>query len=138
MLMHIDYHAMLNRDGEDAPQNYVAGTARAMLANRVSYFLFVATKASAILDDGDFTVAKKMLHGPQISFVFTGQGAQWSQMGKGLLTFPLARAIIQELDEVLQSQAAPPSWSLQAELCEPRSAEHLRQPEFSQPPLTAL
>jgi hypothetical protein len=35
-------------------------------------------------------------------------GAQWQQMGKDLLTFPLARAIIRELDEVLQPQLNPP------------------------------
>lgn len=38
----------------------------------------------------------------------------------------------------LQSLRDPPSWSLISELTEPRSSEHLRQPEFSQPLVTAL
>lgn len=42
------------------------------------------------------------------------------------------------LDQVLQSLHEPPSWSLVRELTEPRSSEHLRQPEFSQPLVTAL
>lgn len=42
------------------------------------------------------------------------------------------------MDEVLQSLRDPPSWSLVSELTEPRSSEHLRQPEFSQPLVTAL
>lgn len=42
------------------------------------------------------------------------------------------------LDEVLKNLPHPPSWSLVSELTEPRSSEHLRQPEFSQPLVTAL
>ena len=111
------------------------------LSERRSHFYhraFVTTSTDAVLDDGDFTIAKKLPHEPRIGFVFTGQGAQWPQMGKELLTFPLARSILQELDQVLQAQPSPPPWTLEAELCEPRSADHLRQPEFSQPLVTAL
>ena len=42
------------------------------------------------------------------------------------------------LDKVLQSLHDPPAWSLVSELTEIRSSEHLRQPEFSQPLVTAL
>ena len=49
------------------------------------------------------------------------------------LTFALVR-----LDDTLQSLDHPPKWSLLSELTEPRSPEHLRQPEFSQPLVTAL
>lgn len=76
---------------------------------------------------------------PRIGFVFTGQGAQWPQMGRSLCQqFPVARKVIQHLDETLQSMSDPPSWSLMSELIEPRSAEHMRLPEFSQPLVTAL
>ena len=46
--------------------------------------------------------------------------------------------MLHRLDQVLQSLPSPPSWSLVSELTEFRSSEHLRQPEFSQPLVTAL
>lgn len=91
------------------------------------------------LNENEFVMGKKSSKSPKIGFIFTGQGAQWSQMGKDLLEiFPWTRAILEELDEVLQAQPEPPKWSLVTELTESRTAEHLRQPEFSQPLVTAL
>lgn len=78
---------------------------------------------------------------PSIGFVFTGQGAQWAQMGKELLDrFAVARETIKQLDQTLQSlpKDIAPCWTLQEELTEARSAEHMRLPEFSQPLVTAL
>jgi acyl transferase domain-containing protein len=61
----------------------------------------------------DFVYGKKNAELPRIGFVFTGQNAQWPQMGKALIeTFPSAKLILEELDEVLQSVRDPPSWSL--------------------------
>ncbi|KAH7141540.1 putative polyketide synthase [Dactylonectria estremocensis] len=94
---------------------------------------------TASIDESSLVVGKKALNTPRVGFVFTGQGAQWSQMGKAITdAFPQAKEIIQELDEVLQRSAAPPSWSLLEELTQPREGNHLRQPEFSQPLVTAL
>ncbi|CAI7593555.1 unnamed protein product [Penicillium palitans] len=82
---------------------------------------------------------KKKAIPPKVGFLFTGQGAQWSQMGLELLnSFPVARNMIHHLDDVLQTSLSPPEWSLWDELTEPRSADALRQPEFSQPLVTAL
>ncbi|KAI8932187.1 hypothetical protein NX059_011067 [Plenodomus lindquistii] len=101
---------------------------------------FVTTDSLDDLDEADFAVAKRSTQAPKVAFVFTGQGAQWPQMGKELLAlFPTQTLpVLEELDAVLQSQPDPPQWSLLAELSEPRSPEHLRQPEFSQPLVTAL
>lgn len=77
--------------------------------------------------------------GPRIGFVFTGQGAQWSQMGKAVVeTFPYAKPLLAKLDAALQGLPSPPSWSLLSELTEARTGAHLRQPEYSQPLVTAL
>ena len=98
-----------------------------------------ATTRTTELNETDFVAAKKSSQPPKIGIVFTGQGAQWPQMGKDLLDFfPWTRSILEELDQVLQAQPDPPKWSLIAELVESRTAEHLRQPEFSQPLVTAL
>ncbi|KAI0601372.1 hypothetical protein F4775DRAFT_582241 [Biscogniauxia sp. FL1348] len=75
----------------------------------------------------------------RIGFVFTGQGAQWPQMGRELIqNFPVAKRTIEKLDSELQLLSEPPNWSLVKELTESRSAEHLRLPEISQPLVTAL
>ncbi|KAI9688389.1 MAG: Type I Iterative PKS [Bathelium mastoideum] len=99
---------------------------------------FVTTRSTEI-DQNAFITGKKNTEPPRIGFIFTGQGAQWPQMGKDLLEFfPWTRAILEELDEVLQNLPDPPKWSLIGELTEVRSPDHLRQPEFSQPLVTAL
>ncbi|KAL5454073.1 hypothetical protein PMIN06_005174 [Paraphaeosphaeria minitans] len=82
---------------------------------------------------------KRTSTAPRVAFVFTGQGAQWPTMGADLIRdFPLARSTVEYLDSVLQSLPSPPSWSLVEELTAKRSVEALRQPEFSQPLVTAL
>lgn len=51
------------------------------------------------------------------AFVYTGQGAQWPQMGQQLMeTFPSFLHTIQRLDTVLQLLSDPPSWSIQGVL----------------------
>jgi acyl transferase domain-containing protein len=103
------------------------------------WHLAYVTTRNTELEPKDFTVAKKNTNEPKIGFVFTGQGAQWPQMGKELLQFfPWTRDILQELDQVLQTVPEPPNWSLLRELTEHRSADHIRQPEFSQPLVTAI
>ncbi|RYP67662.1 hypothetical protein DL771_007129 [Monosporascus sp. 5C6A] len=91
------------------------------------------------LDEGALVLGKKSPETPKIGFVFTGQGAQWSQMGKALVgTFPTTKDFLNHLDNILQTTVVPPSWSLLDELVEARSPGLLRQPEFSQPLCTAL
>ncbi|PMB63557.1 Compactin diketide synthase mokB [Beauveria bassiana] len=99
---------------------------------------FLVSK-STTLDYGSMVLGKKNVDAPKIGFVFTGQGAQWSQMGQGVVDiFPQARSVLERLDKTLQSLPNPPSWSLVAELTEARSPDHLRLPEISQPLVTAL
>ncbi|PWY96147.1 polyketide synthase module [Aspergillus sclerotioniger CBS 115572] len=82
---------------------------------------------------------KKSIRPPRIGFVFTGQGAQWPEMGRDLLeAFEPARVVVRNLDYVLQHLANPPAWSLYDELTSPRSPEHVQQPEYGQTIVTAL
>ncbi|KAF3490687.1 Lovastatin diketide synthase LovF 17 [Arthroderma uncinatum] len=99
----------------------------------------ISRSSKATFSDESLVFGKQAPSPPRIGFVFTGQGAQWSQMGADLVNdFPLAKKVIQELDEVLQALVEPPSWSLLEELSQPRDGDALRQPEFSQPLVTAL
>ncbi|KAF4898987.1 Highly reducing polyketide synthase [Colletotrichum fructicola] len=107
--------------------------------SRLWHRAFLTKRSLTELDENSFVVGKKSSEAPRVAFVFTGQGAQWPQMGKDLLRyFSWTRQILEELDSVLQGLPNPPKWSLVNELTEPRTAEHLRQPEFSQPLVTAL
>ncbi|KAI0181289.1 hypothetical protein GGR52DRAFT_583703 [Hypoxylon sp. FL1284] len=100
---------------------------------------FITTQNTELDDrSADWTMSKESSQAPVVGFVFTGQGSQWPQMGKDLQFFPSARKLLEELDHVLRNLRHPPSWSLVGELTEPRSSEHLRQPEFSQTLTTAL
>ncbi|CAD6449305.1 eb0964f1-27a5-46b6-9504-99d5323d2a22 [Sclerotinia trifoliorum] len=105
---------------------------------RLWHRAYITTQNTEI-DENEFVLGKKNPDALRIGFVFTGQGAQWPQMGKDLLQFfPWTRAILKNLDDALQSLPDPPTWSLVNELTEVRSTEHLRRPEFSQPLVTAL
>lgn len=79
---------------------------------RLFYRAFITTR-NRELDENTFVIGKKNSEAPRIGFVFTGQGAQWPQMGKDLIQFfPWTRSILEELDGVLQSLPDPPRWSL--------------------------
>lgn len=68
---------------------------------------------STTLAESAFVFGKKNPQVPRIGFVFTGQGAQWPQMGKAIIeTFPIAKPLLNHLDDVLQALPEPPSWSL--------------------------
>lgn len=74
---------------------------------------YIVTQDPTNIDQGKLVVGKKGHGVPRIGFVFTGQGAQWSKMGKALLdTFPSGKILLKKLDAVLQSLPDPPSWSL--------------------------
>ena len=81
--------------------------------------------SSSEIDDGAFVFGKKNTDLPTIGFVFTGQGAQWSQMGKGIIeTFPASKLLLKRLDDVLQSLPDPPSWSLLSKFIFPTRLLH--------------
>ena len=49
-----------------------------------------------------------------ISFIFTGQGSQWPEMGRELIEeCPVFRKTIQDMDACLAALSEPPTWSLQ-------------------------
>lgn len=86
--------------------------------------------------------AKQSHDTTRLCLVFTGQGAQWPQMGAELVSmFPeTAGRMLETLDAVLQELPAgvKPDWSLVRELTEARSPESMSRPELSQPLVTAL
>jgi acyl transferase domain-containing protein len=65
------------------------------------------------LETSAFETSSHRARPPVVTFVFTGQGAQWAGMGRALLqTNPPFTTAIDEMDKALQQLADPPQWSL--------------------------
>ncbi|KAI6379931.1 hypothetical protein MCOR25_001832 [Pyricularia grisea] len=76
---------------------------------------------------------------PRVIWVFTGQGAQWAQMGAELMEKePVVRRRIDHLERVLKSLSKPPNWTLRGEISKPISESRLSEAQYSQPVLAAL
>lgn len=74
-----------------------------------------------------------------LAYVFTGQGAQWAQMGRELLEDNLTFSeAINDLDDVLISLEHAPSWTLRGALLEPPGTSLVSQASHSQPLCTAV
>ena len=75
----------------------------------------------------------------ELIFVFTGQGAQWAQMGMSLVDHcPLFKSTLQECDHILSGLPDPPSWTIVEELSKAKENSNIYRAEFSQPLCTAL
>lgn len=74
-------------------------------------------------------------------FVFTGQGAQWAEMGKQLLETNLTfRTTIRNVDQILQSlpKSQAPNWTVEQTLLDPSKSSQINHVTRSQPVCTAL
>ncbi|EXF77788.1 beta-ketoacyl synthase domain-containing protein [Colletotrichum fioriniae PJ7] len=85
------------------------------------------------------SVMKAATASPDVVWVFTGQGAQWAQMGKELLEQEgLFKDRIDAMDGVLAGLPDPPPWTLRELLSAPKGESRLHEAEFSQPCLVAI
>ncbi|KAI0149675.1 hypothetical protein F4776DRAFT_659576 [Hypoxylon sp. NC0597] len=108
------------------------------LATRRSHMLwraFAAVNGGPQDHDVNLTTAKPIRSSAEagIAFVFTGQGAQYANMGSDLLQYPLFKTTLQQIDEIYRSLGC--NWSLFEEL---HNKENIDRPEFSQPLSTAV
>jgi acyl transferase domain-containing protein len=112
------------------------------LANRREHFLY---RSFAVATTDGLGIASpppssgKPSEIPALVMVFTGQGAQWPQMGRELLrSNEVFRRTIRALDHHLQSLASAPSWKIEEELLKPTRMSRVLEDELSQPLGTAL
>jgi acyl transferase domain-containing protein/SAM-dependent methyltransferase len=76
---------------------------------------------------------------PEVVMVFTGQGAQWPQMGRELIeSNAVFRNSIRSMDRDLQDAADAPQWSIEDELLKPAKMSQIHRAELSQPLCTAI
>lgn len=96
---------------------FSANTGRAHLRKRLSIVARVSDDAGAMLREfADKGTAKSAIVGevkpgdaPRIAFLFTGQGAQFPHMGRGLYEMsPVFRRALETCDEILRSRLAVP------------------------------
>ena len=74
-----------------------------------------------------------------LTFLFTGQGAQWAQMGMSLMKqSALFRSMLYECDRLLSELPNPPAWTIVEELAKPQHTTNIYKAEYSQPLCTAL
>ncbi|KAJ5768714.1 Acyl transferase/acyl hydrolase/lysophospholipase [Penicillium odoratum] len=77
---------------------------------------------------------------PNIVMVFTGQGAQWPEMGRCMiLAYPVFKKSIRSLDAYIQTlEDDAPDWTIEEELQKPIQTSRLGSAEYSQPLCTAI
>ncbi|GLI80228.1 mycolipanoate synthase [Penicillium ochrochloron] len=122
----------------------------------MQYRAFAVASANKPVDASLFHTGQAKAH-PELSFIFTGQGAQWPGMGKDLIDkYEVFRKEIEDLDNTLQSLVEPPMWSLKGtspdirstgvidpslsteELAKSGGTSRVDNAELSQPLCTAL
>ncbi|KAK8009898.1 hypothetical protein PG990_008863, partial [Apiospora arundinis] len=74
---------------------------------------------------------------PDLSFVFTGQGAQYARMATGLLYYPVFRQSLADCDTYLSSTLSS-TWSVLEELEKDKDTSKVAEPALSQPLCTAI
>ncbi|KAL7940024.1 polyketide synthase [Trichoderma barbatum] len=71
---------------------------------------------------------------PRVAWIFTGQGAQWPEMGAALIdSNSIFRKTIRNLDAFLAGLPAPPSWIVEDELRKVAGDSRVLKAEFGHP-----
>ena len=110
------------------------------LANRREH---LPHRAFAIASKGTIGPTSPMIKSvkpPSVVMVFTGQGAQWPQMGRDLMDSNMVfLGCIRSLDRHLQKVSEhSPEWTIEAELRKTGKKSRVHLAEFSQPLCTAI
>ncbi|KAF2004264.1 polyketide synthase PksD [Amniculicola lignicola CBS 123094] len=131
--IHAQYYGYLNNSTSNTPET----TQRLayVLSQRRSISSWRSVAIAGIHSTGDlqFSTPVKSLHDHGLAFVFTGQGAQYVNMGRSLIHFRVFRETLEAVNKIFQKLGA--EWTLIDEL---ENMSHINRPEYSQPLCTAL
>lgn len=124
-------------------ENSLFGNFAYTLGSKLSQLSYRLAVSATSLDELGIRLAQlkvnpaRVLGAPTIAFVFTGQGAQWAQMGIPLMAdYPVFKSAIVQADECLRKLGA--EFSLLEELEKDASESQINSPHLSQPACTAL
>ncbi|GAD95061.1 hypothetical protein PVAR5_3699 [Paecilomyces variotii No. 5] len=113
------------------------------VGNKSSHLSYRLALSATSLDELGIQLAKVKINPtriqgpPTIGFVFTGQGAQWAEMGIRLIDeYPVFAGSLKNADQVLRDLGA--DFSLIEELRKDRSESNINSPHLSQPACTAI
>uniref|UniRef100_A0A093XSQ6 Lovastatin nonaketide synthase n=1 Tax=Talaromyces marneffei PM1 TaxID=1077442 RepID=A0A093XSQ6_TALMA len=113
------------------------------VGSKLSHLSYRVALPASSLDDLGIRLAQlkvnasKVLGDPKVAYVFTGQGAQWAQMGCTLMNeYPIFKAAIRQADDCLRQLHA--EWSLEEEIKKDLANSQIDTPELSQPGCTAI
>lgn len=110
------------------------------LANRREHLPHRAFLVASREKLGTASSPSKPVQTPNIIMVFTGQGAQWPQMGRDLIkSNKVFSSTIKSLDQHLHSLGgSAPEWTIDAELRKTAKTSRLGSAELAQPLCTAI
>src|SRR5262245_17221324 len=95
-----------------------------------------ALRAVTAGETSDAVISGRRASGRRLAFVFTGQGAQWWGMGRGLLRHdPLFRETVEACDRLFSQRSG---WSLLEELARPEDCSRINETVVAQPAIFAL
>ncbi|KAJ5166627.1 type I iterative polyketide synthase [Penicillium canariense] len=124
-------------------ENSLFGNFAHTLGTKLSHLSYRVALSAVSLDDLGIKMAQlkvnpiRVLGAPTVAFVFTGQGAQWAQMGIPLMgEYPIFAAAIERADRCLLDLGA--DFSLLEELQKDAAVSEINAPHLSQPACTAL
>ncbi|KAL2021874.1 hypothetical protein VTK56DRAFT_6469 [Thermocarpiscus australiensis] len=114
----------------------VSGVSGSDLVSKLGSLISTAENSSTVAIG---TRARQEHEQPKILGIFTGQGAQWATMSRGLLlTSEVYAATIRSLDRILQRCPDPPTWALEQEILAEEARSSVHKASVSQPLCTAI
>ncbi|KAI1440085.1 polyketide synthase dehydratase-domain-containing protein [Annulohypoxylon stygium] len=111
----------------------------ALRRERLPHRAYMVMSGDKLLETSSMVKTPGKLSRRKVTMVFTGQGSQWAEMGKGLfITSSEFREDIHLMDDILRHCAKPPRWTLEAEILKPFEISGINKAELAQPMCTAL
>ncbi|PYI31307.1 putative polyketide synthase [Aspergillus indologenus CBS 114.80] len=121
-------------------QNYIKGSRASSqdvaytLANRRMHHSYRAYGVLNLASPPSLSSVIRIGPVPNVAWVFTGQGAQWPEMGASLIDCNVIfRRTIRKLDSFLASLPSAPSWNIEEELRKPEHVSRIYQAEMGHP-----